>query len=141
MPRPPQKDWTARKKQQHDQHFAEVRRLIHRFATHSKGLREDTLKTLAYAAAIADAFGVPKEETAENPSGEANLFDRLDRVSKAIAQASRNDLSPAQVRVHHRNLDRCIPVFKRSAQRASELSRDLLEVHRLLRAMSELYTE
>jgi len=120
-------------------HFAVVTRLVARTAVYSKGLRDDTLKILRYSSAIAEALGVPKDEAADESSGKRNLRETLLRLHKAIASAPSDNLSKAQIRAHHSNLNKLIPVFKQSAQRASELSRNLLEIHQRLLAIAELY--
>jgi hypothetical protein len=133
------KGWTAQKRRQHDQHFAAVTRLVARTGVHSKGLRDDTLKIINYSGAIADALGVPKAGSAENASGKPSLRQTLERLHSGIAKATSDDLSAAQIRTHHSNVAKLIPVFRQSSQRAAALSRDLLEIHSRLRAIAELY--
>jgi hypothetical protein len=120
-------------RKQHDQHFAEVMRRVVKTSTYSKSMRDDSLKILKYAEEIADALGVPKDES--RPGLEATL----QRLAQAIAKASSDDLTAAQIRRHHSNLNRMIPVFKQSTQRATALSRDLMEIHRRLQAIAKLY--
>jgi hypothetical protein len=111
-------------------------------ASASKAMHADFRKIQVYAESVTEAAmkgELPGGASADDLCVHETL-SKFSEYATAILKAGPQQLSKAELKKHHKNLAAIIPMLKKNAKRAEEISTHLMGIHRSFSKITSLYS-
>lgn len=130
--------WNERQKEAHDNLLGQAIAAVRNAADVAGALQGELVKLHGHAEKVTEAATGRKLSSARLKPDLHAIFQSLSKQGEKILHARGRELTEAELRKHHENLEAIIPALKTSSEHAQRIGKHLKEIHDRFRTIMKM---